>query len=291
MHSMTAFARCESNESWGSLVWELRSVNHRYLEPGLRLPDTFRFLEPALREQLRKQLTRGKVDCTLQFQPSVNLEELTIDAELAQRYVQAAETINGFLFEKTGSAPAPLSAADFLFRPGVLCESEADREIIASVALTLFADALKEMNIVREREGVALAVFMQERLQRMREQAAIVRAELTDILATQKQKLRDRLCELQGELNQDRIEQELVHLAQRCDVDEELDRLDTHISEVERILKSKGAVGRKLDFLMQELNREANTLSSKSISTTTTQAAVELKVLIEQVREQVQNIE
>lgn len=291
MHSMTAFARCESNESWGSLVWELRSVNHRYLEPGLRLPDTFRFLEPALREQLRKQLTRGKVDCTLQFQPSVNLEELTIDAELAQRYVQAAETINGFLFEKTGSAPAPLSAADFLFRPGVLCESEADREIIASVALTLFADALKEMNIVREREGVALAVFMQERLQRMREQAAIVRAALPDILATQKQKLRDRLCELQGELNQDRIEQELVHLAQRCDVDEELDRLDTHISEVERILKSKGAVGRKLDFLMQELNREANTLSSKSISTTTTQAAVELKVLIEQVREQVQNIE
>ncbi len=291
MHSMTAFARCESNESWGSLVWELRSVNHRYLEPGLRLPDTFRFLEPALREQLRKQLTRGKVDCTLQFQPSVNREALTIDAELAQRYVQAAETINGFLFEKTGSAPAPLSAADFLFRPGVLCESEADREIITSVALTLFADALKEMNIVREREGVALAVFMQERLQRMREQAAIVRAALPDILAIQKQKLRDRLSELQGELNQDRIEQELVHLAQRCDVDEELDRLDTHISEVERILKSKGAVGRKLDFLMQELNREANTLSSKSISTVTTQAAVELKVLIEQVREQVQNIE
>ncbi len=291
MHSMTAFARCESNESWGSLVWELRSVNHRYLEPGLRLPDTFRFLEPTLREQLRKQLTRGKVDCTLQFQPSVNREALTIDAELAQRYVQAAETINGFLFEKTGSAPAPLSAADFLFRPGVLCESEADREIITSVALTLFADALKEMNVVREREGVALAVFMQERLQRMREQAAIVRAALPDILATQKQKLRDRLSELQGELNQDRIEQELVHLAQRCDVDEELDRLDTHISEVERILKSKGAVGRKLDFLMQELNREANTLSSKSISTNTTQAAVELKVLIEQVREQVQNIE
>ena len=286
MHSMTAFARCESSDSWGSLVWELRSVNHRYLEPGFRLPDTFRFLEPSLREQLRKQLTRGKVDCTLQFQPAVNREALTVDAELAQRYVQAAETINTFL-----STPAPLSAADFLFRPGVLCESGLDRDAVAAVTLALFAEALQEMDTVRAREGAALAVFMQDRLQRMREQAAMVRAALPDILAAQKQKLRDRLSELQGELNQDRIEQELVHLAQRCDVDEELDRLDTHINEVERILKSKGAVGRKLDFLMQELNREANTLSSKSISTTTTQAAVELKVLIEQVREQVQNIE
>lgn len=286
MHSMTAFARCEVNESWGSLVWELRSVNHRYLEPGFRLPDTFRFLESALREQLRKKLQRGKVDCTLQFQPAVNREALTIDAELAQRYVQAAEAINSFL-----TAPAPLSAADFLFRPGVLCESGPDRETVTAVALSLFADALREMEGVREREGAALAVFMLERLQKMREQAAIVRSALPEILATQKQKLRDRLNELQGELNQDRIEQELVHVAQRCDVDEELDRLDTHITEVERILKGKGAVGRKLDFLMQELNREANTLSSKSISTTTTQAAVELKVLIEQVREQVQNIE
>lgn len=286
MHSMTAFARCESNESWGSLVWELRSVNHRYLEPGFRLPDTFRFLESSLREQLRKQLTRGKVDCTLQFQPAVNREALSVDRELAQRYVAAAESIQQML-----SSPAPLSAADFLFRPGVLCESGPERETVTAVALALFADALKEMNVVRAREGAALAVFMQERLQNMREQAAIVRAALPDILAAQKQKLRDRLSELQGELNQDRVEQELVHLAQRCDVDEELDRLDTHIAEVERILKSKGAVGRKLDFLMQELNREANTLSSKSISTTTTQAAVELKVLIEQVREQVQNIE
>lgn len=286
MHSMTAFARCESNESWGSLVWELRSVNHRYLEPGFRLPDTFRFLESSLREQLRKQLTRGKVDCTLQFQPAVNREALSVDSELAQRYVAAAESIQQML-----SSPAPLSAADFLFRPGVLCESGPDRETVTAVAQALFSDALKEMETVRAREGAALVVFMQERLQNMREQAAIVRAALPDILAAQKQKLRDRLSELQGELNQDRVEQELVHLAQRCDVDEELDRLDTHIAEVERILKSKGAVGRKLDFLMQELNREANTLSSKSISTTTTQAAVELKVLIEQVREQVQNIE
>ncbi|HQQ62007.1 MAG TPA: YicC family protein [Pseudomonadales bacterium] len=286
MHSMTAFARCEINESWGSLVWELRSVNHRYLEPGFRLPDTFRFLESPLREQLRKTLQRGKVDCTLQFQAVMHREAVVIDKELARRYVQAAETINSFL-----TAPAPLSAADFLFRPGVLCESGPDRDTVTTVALSLFAEALREMHVVREREGAALAVFMLERLQKMREQAAIVRSALPEILAAQKQKLRDRLNELQGELNQDRIEQELVHVAQRCDVDEELDRLETHIAEVERILKGKGAVGRKLDFLMQELNREANTLSSKSISTTTTQAAVELKVLIEQVREQVQNIE
>lgn len=286
MHSMTAFARRERSDSWGTLVWELRSVNHRYLEPGFRLPDTFRFLEPGLREQLRKHLARGKVDCTLQFQPAVNREELAIDTELAQRYVQAAETINRFL-----STPAPLNAADFLFRPGVLCENDLDKEAMASAAQVLFADAIEEMNTVRAREGAALAVFMRSRLQDMREQAAVVRSVLPEILASQKQKLRDRLTELHIELNQDRIEQELVHLAQRCDVNEELDRLDTHIAEVDRILGSQGAAGRKLDFLMQELNREANTLSSKSISAVTTQAAVELKVLIEQVREQVQNIE
>ncbi len=286
MHSMTAFARRECNESWGTLVWEIRSVNHRYLEPGFRLPDTFRYLESGLREQLRKQFQRGKVDCTLQYQPAVNRDALTIDTELARRYVQAAETINGFL-----AAPAPLSAADFLFRPGVLCESGADRDALAVEALSLFQVALQDLAVVRAREGDDLGKFINERLLKMREQAAIVRAALPEILAAQKQKLRDRLNELQGELNQDRIEQELVHLAQRCDVDEELDRLETHIAEVSRIVKSKGAVGRKLDFLMQELNREANTLSSKSISTATTQAAVELKVLIEQVREQVQNIE
>ena len=286
MHSMTAFARRECSEPWGTLVWEIRSVNHRYLEPGFRLPDTFRFLESSLREQLRTSLQRGKVDCTLQFQPAVNRDALTIDAELAQRYVQAAESIQRML-----TAPAPLSAADILFRPGVLCESGPDRYTVCAAALALFADALAELQVVRAREGAALAQFMAGRLQKMREQAAIVRTALPDILAAQKQKLRDRLAELQGELNQDRIEQELVHLAQRCDVDEELDRLETHIAEVIRIIQGKGAVGRKLDFLMQELNREANTLSSKSISTVTTQAAVELKVLIEQVREQVQNIE
>jgi uncharacterized protein (TIGR00255 family) len=286
MHSMTAFARRESAEAWGTLVWELRSVNHRYLEPGFRLPETFRFLETGLREQLRNSLQRGKVDFTLQFQPAVNREALAVDAELAQRYVAAAESIQRML-----SAPAPLSAADILFRPGVLCESGPDREAVGAAALALFADALAELQAVRQREGAALAQFIAGRLQKMREQAAIVRAALPEILAAQKQKLRDRLAELQGELNQDRIEQELVHLAQRCDVDEELDRLETHIAEVSRIIQGRGAVGRKLDFLMQELNREANTLSSKSISTVTTQAAVELKVLIEQVREQVQNIE
>ncbi len=286
MHSMTAFARCETTESWGSLVWEIRSVNHRYLEPGFRLPDTFRFLETSLREQLRKHFQRGKIDCTLQFQPAVNREGVSIDAELAKRYVQAAETINAML-----SAPSALNAADFLFRPGILCENGPDRDTVTATALTLFSDALTQLQTMREREGKDLAVVIGDRLNNMRDQADIVRAALPDILTAQKQKLRDRLAELQGELNQDRVEQELVHLAQRCDVDEELDRLVTHINEVERIINSKGAVGRKLDFLMQELNREANTLSSKSINTVTTQAAVELKVLIEQAREQVQNIE
>lgn len=286
MHSMTAFARCESAHAWGTLVWEIRSVNHRYLEPGFRLPETFRFLEPKLRDQLRHGLQRGKVDCTLQFQPAVSQDALDIDTALAERYVQVAEKIQAML-----AAPAPLKATDILFRPGVLREGGPDRDTLSSATLALFKQALTELQTTRAREGSDLANIMRDRLDKMRTQAEIVRTALPEILTAQKQKLRDRLAELQGELNQDRIEQELVHLAQRCDVDEELDRLATHMAEVDRILSSKGTVGRKLDFLMQELNREANTLSSKSISTTTTQAAVELKVLIEQLREQVQNIE
>lgn len=286
MHSMTAFARCEAAEPWGTLVWEIRSVNHRYLEPGFRMPETFRFLEPNVRELIRKNLQRGKVDCTLQFQPAVNQDALNIDETLTQRYVEAAEKIQRML-----TSPAPMKATDLLFRPGVLREGGPNRDTLSHATLALFQCTLTELQATRAREGAELGNIMRDRLQKMREQAALVRTALPDILAAQKQKLRDRLSELQGELNQDRIEQELVHLAQRCDVDEELDRLDTHIAEVERILSSKGAVGRKLDFLMQELNREANTLSSKSISTATTQAAVELKVLIEQLREQVQNIE
>lgn len=178
-----------------------------------------------------------------------------------------------------------------LFRPGVLCESAVDRDVLSDAALTLFAEALKEIQVVRAREGAALVAVIRDRLQKLREQAVVVRTALPDILVAQKQKLRDRLAELTGDINQDRIEQELVHLAQRCDVDEELDRFDAHITEVECIVNGKEAAGRKLDFMMQELNREANTLSSKSISTVTTQAAVEMKVLIEQMREQVQNIE
>ncbi len=286
MHSMTAFARKECVENWGTLVWEIRSVNHRYLEPGFRLPDTFRFLEPELRERLRKHLQRGKVDCSLQFQAAVSREAMTVDTALVQRYVQAADSIQAQL-----QNPASMSAVDFLFRPGVLCENAVEREVLSEAALSLFAEALKELQNVRAREGDALVAVIRDRLQKLREQAAIVRAVLPEILAAQKQKLRDRLSELTGEINQDRVEQELLHLAQRCDVDEELDRLDTHIKEVERIVSGKETAGRKLDFMMQELNREANTLSSKSISAVTTQAAVEMKVLIEQMREQVQNIE
>lgn len=286
MQSMTAFARKECAASWGTLVWEIRSVNHRYLEPGFRLPETFRFLEPELREKLRKQLQRGKVDCSLQFQPAVNREAVAVDVELMQQYVQAAETVQQML-----KNPSAMNAADFLFRPGVLRENSVERDVLSATTTALFAETVKELQVVRAREGEALTAVIRARLLQLREQAGIVREALPAILSAQQQKMRDRLSELQGEVNQDRIEQELVHLAQRCDVDEELDRLDTHIKEVERILSSKEAAGRKLDFMMQELNREANTLSSKSISAITTQAAVEMKVLIEQMREQVQNIE
>lgn len=286
MQSMTAFARKECAASWGTLVWEIRSVNHRYLEPGFRLPETFRFLEPELREKLRKQLQRGKVDCSLQFQPMVNRDAVMVDVDLVQQFVSAAETIQQML-----KNPSAMNASDFLFRPGVLRENSVEREVLSSVTTSLFAEAVSELQKVRAREGEALVAVIRARLLQLREQAGIVREALPAILSAQQQKMRDRLSELQGEVNQDRVEQELVHLAQRCDVDEELDRLDTHIKEVERILSGKEAAGRKLDFMMQELNREANTLSSKSISAITTQAAVEMKVLIEQMREQVQNIE
>ncbi|HRF87785.1 MAG TPA: hypothetical protein PK244_04235, partial [Pseudomonadales bacterium] len=201
MHSMTAFARKERVESWGTLVWEIRSVNHRYLEPGFRLPDSFRFLEADLRDGLRKQLQRGKVDCSLQFQAAVNRDAISVDAELVQRYVQAADSIQAQL-----KNPAPMSAVDFLFRPGVLCENSVEREVLSEVALSLFAEAVKELQDVRAREGAALVLVIRDRLQKLREQAAVVRMALPEILAAQKQKLRDRLSELTGEINQDRVE-------------------------------------------------------------------------------------
>ncbi|WP_026291811.1 YicC/YloC family endoribonuclease [Marinobacterium rhizophilum] len=284
--SMTAFTRQETQDEWGSLVWEIRSVNHRYLEPHLRLPDSLRELEGSLREQLRKSLSRGKVECTLRFVPETQQQSLSVDRDLAAQLIAAAQDLKSLMSESQ-----PLNPLDILRWPGVMRESELDMDAVKKAALGLFSQALKDLAEGRSREGTELAQLIEQRLDSIEQVVVQVRGRLPEILQAQRDNLRNRLTELQAELEEARIEQEIALLAQKADVDEELDRLATHVQEVRRVLKQKEPVGRRLDFLMQELNREANTLSSKSIVADTTQCAVELKVLIEQMREQIQNIE
>ena len=284
--SMTAFTRQETQASWGSLVWEIRSVNHRYLEPHLRLPDSLRELEGSLREKLRQSLSRGKVECTLRFVPETQQQNLSVDRDYAAQLIAAAEDVRRLM-----SDSQPLSPLEVLRWPGVLRESELDMAAVKLAARALFDQALTDLAQGRQREGADLALLVEQRLEAIDRVVVEVRNRLPQILQAQRDNLRTRLSELLTEIDETRIEQEIALLAQKADVDEELDRLSTHVQEVRRVLKQKDPIGRRLDFLMQELNREANTLSSKSIVTDTTQCAVELKVLIEQMREQIQNIE
>lgn len=286
IHSMTAFARAEQAGTHGTLSWELRSVNHRYLEPHLRLPESFRDLEGAVREALRNGLSRGKVECTLRFSDDSTGKALQVDLERAAQLVAAAESVANLIKQ-----PAALNPLEVLGWPGVLVADAADPLALNQSALTLFSQALNELKKGREREGAELAKLLNERLDSILEQVATLRELVPQMLAGQRQKILDRCADMQAELDPQRLEQELVILAQKSDVAEELDRLNTHVSEVRRVLKTGGQAGRRLDFLMQELNREANTLGSKAFDTRSTQAAVNLKVLIEQMREQVQNIE
>ncbi len=285
--SMTAFSRQQQEQEWGSLTWEIRSVNHRYLEANVRLPESFRALENAVREAVRKRLTRGKVECQLRFQSEANVStELHLNRPLIQQLVQANVEI-----EQITGTSSSLSNMEVLRWPGVIEEQDFDRTSIEEQALTLFTAALDDLVATREREGAELQGFITQRIDSIREIVVSVRQKMPEILAKQKQALLDRLHDLQAELEPTRLEQEVSLLAQKADVEEELDRLDSHLNEVARVLNAKGQKGRRLDFLMQELNREANTLSSKSIVVETTLSAVELKVLIEQMREQIQNIE
>jgi uncharacterized protein (TIGR00255 family) len=285
---MTGFARREAKLPWGTLVWEIRSVNHRYLEPSFRLPEDFREIEPHLRDAMRKALQRGKVEASLSVQWEQEGEsDLGINLSKIAQLTKAAQQINGLL----GAIAAPVNALDILRWPGVIQKQELDREQMHNAALELFDLALEGLIEHRSREGAELQQLIINRLDSVSAQVVNVRARMPEILAAQREKLQTKIAALQVELEPERLEQEIVLLAQKADVDEELDRLDTHVLEVKRSLKQTDSLGRRLDFLMQELNREANTLSSKSIVSETTQAAVELKVLIEQMREQVQNIE
>ncbi|MDF2182569.1 YicC/YloC family endoribonuclease [Neptuniibacter sp. CAU 1671] len=284
--SMTAFARQDAEYAWGSISWEIRSVNHRYLEPHLRLPDNLRDIEPVLREKLRKSLNRGKVECTLRFFPEASLQQLVINEEYARQVVAAAEQVQRLI-----AGNAPLDALEVLRWPGVLQDVKLDMEAVKTAAVVLFDKALTDLTNGRRREGQELAQLIEQRLVAISDIVDLVRAQMPTILSNQRDTLAQRIAELKVDLDEARLEQEVVLLAQKADVDEEMDRLNTHVQEVRRILQQNGPVGRRLDFLMQELNREANTLSSKSIVSGTTQSAVELKVLIEQMREQIQNIE
>ena len=287
MLSMTAFARQQLEQDWGSLTWEIRSVNHRYLETSVRVPETFRRLEIVIRETVRKRLSRGKVECQLRYQ---SVENSTTEINLNQNLVFKLLNANKEIEEMTGSSGS-LSNMEILRWPGVVSDQQMDTASIDKQAIRLFSLALDDLISSREREGEELKGFVQKRLDAIREIVISVRAKMPEILTVQKQNLLDKIEDLKAELDSARVEQEIVLLTQKADVDEELDRLDSHLNEVQRVIETKDQKGRRLDFLMQELNREANTLSSKSIVVDTTRSAVELKVLIEQMREQIQNIE
>ena len=285
--SMTAFSRQQQEQEWGSLTWEIRSVNHRYLETSVRLPESFRGLENGVREAVRKRLTRGKVECALRFQSEAKVSsDLHLNTKLIQQLVQANNEI-----EKITGTSISLNNMEVLRWPGVIEEQDFDKISIEKQALSLFSAALDDLVATREREGAELQGFIKQRIDSVREIVISIRNKMPEILAKQKQNILDRLADLQAELEPTRLEQEVSLLTQKADVEEELDRLDSHLNEVERVLGTKGQKGRRLDFLMQELNREANTLSSKSIVVETILNAVELKVLIEQMREQIQNVE
>lgn len=284
--SMTAYARITEENSWGSITCELRSVNHRFLEVGFRMPDVLRESETALRDMTRKKLTRGKIDCSVQIAFNHSDAGSTLDLEVAQSHIEIAQAIANKL-----SDAAPISAVDIMQLPGVIKDASIEASQVNKAGKKAFDLALDQMLEGREREGAKLAEMVEQRLAGIESQIAIVRDNLPEILQQQRTRLHEKLNELKEQMDEQRLEQEMVIIANRADVDEELDRLQAHISEIRLALKSKESIGRRLDFLMQELNREANTLGSKSISSTTTQVSVELKVLIEQMREQIQNIE
>ncbi|KZY37684.1 MULTISPECIES: YicC/YloC family endoribonuclease [unclassified Oleiphilus] len=287
LKSMTGFARLELESEQGVLTWELRTVNHRYLEPHLKIPDMFREAEPKLRSLMRKYLSRGKLDCSLKWQPSNRKADgLKVNAEVLAQLSEACRSVNE-LFDDV----APVDAISVLQWPGVIDNESGDRQQLLAQANESFEACLKILLENRQREGTQLEPLFEERLVAIENIVKEVRAWLPDILKKQSELVKKRFEEASVQMDNERLEQEMVLLAQKTDVAEELDRLDAHVVEVRSVLKKKEPVGRRLDFLMQELNREANTLSSKSIVTDTTKAAVELKVLIEQMREQVQNVE
>jgi uncharacterized protein YicC (UPF0701 family) len=316
--SMTGFARREASGPWGTLVCELRSVNHRFLETGFRLPDDLRALEPELRQLFIRQLKRGKVDCTLTYRAAQGAERtLDVDQEVLARLLVRVREVGAALGNTAPTAPsgtaagtgtgsgsgtssaAPrgialqssISPLEVLRWPGIIREAEVGTADLVAAGRELVVAAVADLAAARSREGERLRELIEQRCAGLAGLVDGVRARLPEVEARIRARLDERLAELQANIDRDRLEQELALLLQRLDVDEELDRLGAHIAEIRRVVSGNEPAGRRLDFLMQELNREANTLSSKSQDIETTRAAVDMKVLIEQMREQVQNVE
>lgn len=285
--SMTGFARTDQAADWGNLVCELKSVNHRFLDLSFRMPDNLRSHEHKLREQIRAALTRGKVECSISLKfNSDKSAQLQLDKDVAKSYLAASAALSKLLPDTQ-----PVNPIEVLQLPGVLGTQEIDQEALHSLASSVVTEALVLLEQSRQREGNVLGQEVVGRTKQIRELTLALVEVVPAIRRIQEDKIRQRLADADIEINQDRLEQELVLLAQKMDVEEEIDRLNAHLDQIDELVASNQPVGRKLDFLMQELNREANTLSSKSQGLAQTNSAVEMKVLIEQIREQIQNIE
>lgn len=286
-HSMTAFARQESSTESYVLAWEMRSVNHRYLEINIRVPDSLRSIENSIRGAIRSNFTRGKIECHLRYQITENSSSsIKIDTQLVSNLLSATEQIK-ILSEET----SPLGMSEILKWPGVIIDNDSDSLALESDAISLFKKTMEDLKTSRAREGKELGSFIQTRSHSVLEIIAKTRELMPQILTRERNQLLEKISKLKIDVDSSRLEAEIILLTQKADIEEELDRLHTHITEVQRVLTLKESKGRRLDFLMQELNREANTLSSKSIVIETTRSAVDLKVLIEQMREQIQNVE
>jgi len=285
--SMTAYGRTEETNEAGHITWEIRSVNHRYLEVNIRLPEELRMLEAKIREHISSRLKRGKVDCSLRFDADeISRDSLSINTELTNSLVKSAESIQSSM-----ANPAALNAMDVLRWPGVINRDMIDAESISVPLLKQLDITLESVIETRLGEGEKLQAMILERCDKIAALLEAFKEKLPEIQQTLRDRLTQKAQELDIELDKDRLEQEILLLVQKSDVAEELDRLDAHLGEVRQVLQKNEPVGRRLDFLMQELNREANTLGSKAANLDYTSTSVDLKVLIEQMREQIQNIE
>ncbi len=284
---MTAYGRVENSEGQYSISCEIRSVNHRYSEISIRLPEELRLLEQKIRDHISGKIKRGKIECNIRIEKHNAYDEaLSINQDLLKNIIEASKRINSDL-----STSAPLDSLDLLRWPGVLEKSTLDVKEIDKLLFPLVNEAIDIVIDTRQREGEKIKKMLTDRCTKIKEIINNVQKQIPDILKNYRKKLTQRVQEISDEIDNDRLEQELLFLSQKADIEEEIDRLGAHVDEVVRVIDRKEPIGRRLDFLMQEMNRESNTLGSKSNHIYTSNASVELKVVIEQMREQIQNIE